>query len=48
MESVVQYGDPPKIGVIKWIGSFQPFEKVLIAGIEMVRVLKFFFNEGIL
>ena len=34
---VVQYGRPPKYGVIEWIGSFPEDKKTVYAGLIMVR-----------
>ena len=35
--SAIQYGDPPKYGVIKWLGKFPQGER-MYGGIEMVSV----------
>ena len=35
---VVQYGRPPKYGVIEWIGNFPNDLKTLYAGLVMVRL----------
>ena len=35
--SMVQYGRPPKYGVIEWIGSFPEDKKTVYAGLIMVR-----------
>jgi len=37
--SAIQYDQPQKYGVIKWIGTIPPREKLLYAGIEMVSKL---------
>jgi len=37
--SAIYYDDPPKKGVIKWIGVIPPRDNVLYAGVEMVSVL---------
>ena len=34
--SVIQYGNPPQCGVIKWIGHLPNEEIVMYAGVEMV------------
>jgi len=34
--SIIQYGEPPQCGVIKWIGNL-PDQTEVIAGVEMVR-----------
>ena len=39
--SVIQYGNPPRYGVIKWIGHL-PDEIVMYAGVEMVMFGKHF------
>ena len=36
VESIVQYGEPAKYGVIKWIGMLPGRENILYAGVEMV------------
>ena len=38
VESAVKYHDPPKYGVIKWIGIYPGHDKTLYAGVEMVSV----------
>ena len=35
--SVIEYGEPPQCGVIKWIGNLSN-ETVTYAGLEMVRL----------
>ncbi len=35
--STVQVGQPPRYGVVRWLGSF-PKGKELLAGIELVRL----------
>lgn len=34
--SAVQYGNPPRYGVIKWIGEFPNQRELLFAGLDMV------------
>ena len=36
--SIIQYGDPPRSGIIKWIGYLPEGANVLLAGIEMVNM----------
>ena len=38
VRSTVYYGDPPKFGVIKWIGMIPPRHNMLYAGLEMVSI----------
>ena len=37
--SRIKYGDPPKHGVIKWIGIISGRDKTLYAGVEMVMYI---------
>ena len=36
--SVVHFGDPPKCGVIKWIGIMPGFGEIVQAGLKMVSL----------
>ena len=38
--SVIQYGEPTQVGVIKWIGKL-PYETEIFAGVEMVKLRNF-------
>ena len=37
--STVQYGDPPRYGVVKWMGVLPDCEEVVYVGLEMVSFL---------
>ena len=36
--SSIQYDDPPKYGVVKWVGMIPGRDKTFYAGVEMVSV----------